>query len=155
MYNELKIYDFDGTLVDSAHRCRKTADGGFDLPFWLKHLHEAKFDKPLPLLEQFKKDCSNPDIFAVIATARVWDLDSIKYATKHKIYPNSVIARDSQGDKRRGGYLKIQGIERLLAMPAFAGISKISIFEDNIDYLKILCDHFKAVGHYFPSAQNY
>ena len=64
----------DGTIVCSLHRYRTQVIQGrelLDLQFWRENQHKAMQDSLLPLAVQYKADLNNPEIYVIIATARV------------------------------------------------------------------------------------
>jgi hypothetical protein len=159
MIKSLHVYDFDGTVCDSSERYRTIigADGvtRIDLNYWIENEYRTLEDSLLPLAARFKKELTDPSIYVVVATARIWDDLSVQFAKREGVTPQSVIARRNRQDTRKGADLKIQGIKKLLNLKQFKKLDTIHVFEDNIDYLKTLCDKFHAEGHYFPSVQGY
>ena len=156
MIKQVNIYDFDGTLVDSSHRYRGMicADGveRIDLDHWIENEHLAINDSLLPLMEQFRKDTENPEVFVIIATARVWCEVTQEFADIHGIEPDLLVARTNRADCRGGAELKIEGIAPLLSQEKFSN-AEVHVFEDNDSYLDKLCKAFSAIGHFIPSNQ--
>ncbi len=156
---EVKIYDMDGTIVCSAHRYRTDSSGeNIDLAHW-RSLDIAKFisqDSLLPLAEEYKRDLQNPGIYVIIATARACKKGDANYRfiREHLGNPDKFIHRLGPTDNRGGAELKLQAIIPLLNLKQFANAS-IKVFEDNISYLKKMCDRLNATGIYIPSVQGY
>lgn len=159
----IQIWDFDGTICDSSHRYRtQICEDGverIDLQYWIDNECRTIEDRPIPeTLARFKEACNDPEIFAVIATARIWCEQSQKWAEMYGIEPNAIYARRDRSDTRGGAALKIQAIKKLLNLKQFEKVDKIQVFEDNVSYLKAICDAFKdrnSEGFYFPSNQGH
>ena len=157
MIKSIEIYDMDGTLVDSSHRYRLLKDKQkIDLEYWRKNDIPEKIakDSLLPLAIQYKNSIANPEIYVIIATARVIKQADIDYIEKYLGMPNKLIGRKSINDTRKGADLKIQGLQYLNNLKQFKNVVK-HFFEDNIDYLEKVCYSIHAVPHYIESNQGY
>lgn len=154
----VRIYDMDGTIVCSLHRYRTItgADGieRIDLNYWRENDHKAYDDSLLPLAEQYKQDLACRDTFTVIATARVLGSPDLRFIREKLGMPGHIISR-AANDSRSGGLLKVLGLKRLFALKQFSGVSDIVFYEDNISYLKTVCDYFGISGVYCPSKQGH
>ena len=159
MIKKIHVYDFDGTIVDSSHRYKSVLceDGieRIDLQHWIDNEYRALGDSVLPLAEQYREDVADPEIFTIVATARIWCQLTEQFAMVHDLEPNHVIARIDRNDCRGGAELKITGIKKLLRLAGFAAVEQIHVFEDNTAYLKSMCDSLGAIGHYYPSNQGH
>lgn len=164
MIKKIKVYDLDGTLIDSSHRYRTDETGKrIDLEFWIANdTHEKIFqDKFLILKKWLEHDLQRDDTFVIFATARacIEGDSTYQFLQHHNIMPDKFIHRQGREDKRGGAELKIQAIKPLLNLKPFKNAT-IHIFEDNINYLKTMVDAFynsgkKVVGHYIPSKQGH
>ena len=156
MIKRVHIFDFDGTLVDSSHRYR-TADCGtkIDLQYWVDNEHKTMDDSLLPLVERFRELLANPEDYVIIATARIWCELSEQFAQLHNIEAQSLFARRDRQDTRGGAALKITGVKKLLNLKQFANVQEMHVYEDNVNYLKSMCDALQAEGHYYPSQQGH
>lgn len=159
MIKEVKIYDMDGTIVDSSHRYRTMAcNTRIDLQFWIAG-DKPEFiamDSLLPLAAQYKEDLQNPEVYVIIATARACEKGDANYefiATNLGM-PNKFVHRLGRGDTRGGAELKLQAIKPLMNLKQFAK-AQITVLEDNIAYLKKMCDNLGALGIYVPSVQGH
>lgn len=154
MIKEIKIYDMDGTIVDSTHRY-KTLDCGtkIDLQYWRDNEYRAYNDSLLPLAEQYKKDIQNPECYVIIATARIIRDDDMRFIKDKLGMPDYIISR-KENDSRSGGLLKILGLKKFFNLKNFKQ-AKAVFFEDNVSYLKAVCDYFKIEGVYIPSNQGH
>ena len=157
MIKQVKIYDMDGTIVDSTHRYRTVKDANgvekIDLDFWRANEFRAFDDSLLPLAAEYQADLKNPEIFVIIATARVMGDADWKFVNEKLGKPNAFISRKN-GDTTSGGKLKIRGLVKYLNLKQFKNAEKV-FFEDNMAYLKTVCDFFKIKGVYCPSMQGH
>lgn len=154
---QIAIYDMDGTIVDSSHRYRTIIDDNgierIDLQYWRDNEYRAMHDTLLPLAKQYQDDIQNPEIYTIIATARIirgpdsWFIDNVLGR------PNYTVSR-KEGDTRSGGILKIKGLQRFFNLVNFQGADAV-FYEDNTSYLKAVCDHFNIRGVYIPSVQGH
>lgn len=148
----------DGTIVCSLHRYRTIRDTAgierIDLGHWRENEHKALEDSLLPMAEQYKADLKDLDCFVVIATARVLRGPDYQFIREVLGMPGHIISR-ADGDSRSGGLLKVLGLKKLFSLKQFQGIDDIVFFEDNVNYLKSVCDHFGFRGVYVPSEQGH
>jgi hypothetical protein len=158
MIKKVKIYDMDGTIVDSSHRYATIQKDGklmIDLPFWIANCTEEKImqDGLLPLAEQYKKDLLDSETYVIIATARVMGDADFKFVKEILGQPNFLISRQ-KGDNQSGVTLKIKGLQRFFNLKNFKQAT-FTFFEDNTSYLKGVCDKFGIIGVYVPSKQGH
>lgn len=151
---EIHIYDMDGTIVCSLHRFRVGDNGKIDLTHWIENCTPEKIEKDslLPLAEQYKEQLKNPEIYVVIATARVMESSDYKFIEENLGFPNKIISRNGREDTRKGAEMKIAGLRYLKNLKQFAK-AKIHFYEDNKDYLYPVADYLGATAHYIPSKQ--
>ncbi len=150
---KIVIYDMDGTIVCSLHRY-KTIDNKIDLAYWRENQYKAFDDSLLPLAEQYKSDLINPDVYVIIATARVLNQPDIDFINIKLGKPDYIISR-KDNDSRSGGLLKILGLKKLFSLKQFQKVKDIIFYEDNTSYLKAVCDYFSITGVYIPSKQGH
>jgi len=158
MIKQIHIFDMDGTIVDSLHRYKiNPATGKIDLAHWLEHdtpEHIAK-DKPKgDLAEIYKEMISDPEIYVVIATARVLKDADYDWIEKHIGIPDKIISRNGRGDTRKGAKMKIDGLRYLKNLRQFANIPKW-FYEDNKEYLYPVADFLGAVPIFCESKQGF
>ena len=135
MIKEIHVYDMDGTIVDSTHRYRTMpCNTRIDLQYWIDNQHKAMQDSLLPLASKYQAQLLNPEIYVIIATARVLnkpDLDFIKYVLGQ---PDKVISRQGRNDCRSGTDLKAPPLKQLFSLKQFKSAKKW-FYEDNKTYL--------------------
>ena len=150
------IYDMDGTIVDSSHRYRTMMVNGvekIDLDYWRANEYRAMEDGLLPLADQYRQDVQNPDVFVIIATARIIRERDMQFITEILGTPDHIISR-GVNDNRSGATLKIKGLQRFFNLKQFK-LADAVFYEDNVSYLKAVCDHFQIRGVYIPSVQGH
>lgn len=156
MIKQVKIYDMDGTIVDSLHRYATIEREGkifIDLPYWVANKDKAMKDTLLPLAKEYQKDILNPEVYVIIATARVLYEPDTRFIREILGQPDYIISR-KEGDIQSGITLKINGLTKFFNLVNFRKAQFI-FFEDNASYLKGVCDKFKILGVYTPSLQGH
>ena len=154
----IAIYDMDGTIVCSLHRYRTIFDDRgerIDLGYWRENEHRAMEDSLLPLAKQYKQDVSDPFCITIIATARILRNADIEFISTRLGNPDHIVSR-AEGDVTSGGTLKVSGLKPILEdYKARFDIWDIVFYEDNVQYLKTVCDYFNIRGVYIPSKQGH
>jgi hydroxymethylpyrimidine pyrophosphatase-like HAD family hydrolase len=157
MLKQIAIYDIDGTIVDSSHRYRTRMDDNgiekIDLEYWRANEYRAMEDGLLPLAKQYMADIQNPEIYVIIATARILNAPDYQFIREILGEPNYIVSRGAD-DTRSGKELKIKGLQKFFNLVNFKNIDAV-FYEDNIEYLKAVCDHFNIRGVYIPSVQGH
>lgn len=155
---KIRIFDMDGTIVCSLHRYRtvKGADNieRIDLQYWRDNEHRAMDDSLLPMAEEYKRALQCNETFTIIATARVINTPDNEFIDKILGKPDHLISR-AANDTRSGALLKVLGLRKLFSLKQFSAVSDIIFYEDNISYLKTVCDEFGFTGVYVPSRQGH
>lgn len=150
------IYDMDGTIVDSSHRYRTIVDEKgerIDLDYWRENEHLALNDGLLPMIEQYWHDLADPECYVIIATARVMNEPDWQFVREIVGLPDYFISRKA-GDSQSGKTLKINGLAKFFNLQNFKD-AEFVFYEDNIQYLKAVCDRFGISGVYIPSVQGH
>lgn len=153
---KVSIYDMDGTIVDSSHRYRTIAtENGerIDLDYWRDNEYRAMEDSLLPMADQYKLDLADPSCFVIIATARVMHGPDWQFVKEILGEPDYFISRND-GDSQSGKTLKINGLAKFFNLAWFKN-ADVTFYEDNVDYLKAVCDRFNIRGVYIPSKQGH
>jgi hypothetical protein len=150
------IYDMDGTIVDSSHRYRTiTDDNGtrIDLDYWRENEYRALSDSTLPLFAQYQKDIADINCYVIIATARVMHNPDWQFVKDTLGEPDYFISRPADSSVS-GKTLKINGLAKFFNLVTFKDADFV-FYEDNIEYLKAVCDRFNIRGVYIPSKQGH
>lgn len=150
------IYDMDGTIVDSLHRYRTVvtpAGERIDLNYWRENEYRAMDDGLLPLADQYRRDLADPACYVIIATARVMRDADWQFVQDILGEPDYFISR-RDGDTQSGKTLKINGLAKFFNLVNFKNADFV-FYEDNVDYLKAVCDRFNIRGVYVPSKQGH
>lgn len=150
------IYDMDGTIVDSSHRYRTIIDGSgerIDLDYWRDNEYRAMEDSLLPMFEQYQKDLADDNCYVIIATARVMNEPDWQFVNEILGKPDYFISRPANSDVS-GKTLKINGLAKFFNLVTFKD-AEFVFYEDNISYLKAVCDRFNIRGVYIPSKQGH
>jgi len=150
------IYDMDGTIVDSSHRYRTIVDDNgerIDLDYWRENEYRAMGDSLLPMADQYKADLANESCYVIIATARVMHAPDWQFVKEILGEPDYFISR-ADGDSQSGKTLKINGLAKFFNLAWFKN-ADVCFYEDNVSYLKAVCDRFGIRGVYIPSKQGH
>lgn len=150
------IYDMDGTIVDSLHRYRTVVSPNgerIDLDYWRENEYRAMQDTLLPLADQYRADLADPCCYVIIATARVMRDPDWLFVQKVLGEPDYFISR-RDGDSQSGKTLKINGLAKFFNLVNFKTADFV-FYEDNVEYLKAVCDRFNIRGVYVPSKQGH
>jgi hydroxymethylpyrimidine pyrophosphatase-like HAD family hydrolase len=153
---KVSIYDMDGTIVDSLHRYRTIIDANgerIDLDYWRENEYRAMDDSLLPLAEQYKRDLADQNCYVIIATARILRSADNQFISDILGEPDYIISRN-EGSTISGGTLKINGLAKFFNLITFKD-AEFTFYEDNVDYLKAVCDRFNIRGVYVPSKQGH
>lgn len=155
--HKVKIFDMDGTIVDSSHRYRTIIDENgiekIDLQYWRENEYRAMEDGLLPLASHYRECLRDENTFVIIATARVMGESDYQFVREILGEPDYLISRKA-GDTISGGQLKINGLQKFWNLKQFKHASW-TFYEDNAQYLKKVCDHFGIRGVYIPSKQGH
>lgn len=154
----IAIYDMDGTVVDSLHRYRTIIDDNgierIDLQYWRDNEYRAMDDTLLPLASQYQRDIIDPDCYTIIATARIIRGPDMQFIRNILGMPRYIISRMGDSDNRSGKVLKILGLQKFFNLRQFKP-ENATFYEDNMTYLRGVCDHFNIRGVYVPSNQGH
>ena len=112
-----------------------TSEGKIDLPHWIENATPEKIaqDSLLPLADQYQAQLADPEIYVVIATARVMSQADLDYVKNVLGQPNKIISR-KMGETTKGSEMKIAGLRFLKNLKQFSNVPK-TFYEDNKDYL--------------------
>jgi hypothetical protein len=131
--NRYKIWDLDGTVIDSSHRYSTLANGDIDLPRWIADNTRANIeqDKLLPLARLMKSNYRQGDI-VIINTARVLGVWDHCFLAENGIKAHFILSR-ALGDNRGDAEMKRAKLFALFAdlKVPFSRWSKASTFYDD------------------------
>tara|TARA_X000001036_G_scaffold236348_1_gene220505 strand:+ start:2336 stop:2857 length:522 start_codon:yes stop_codon:yes gene_type:complete len=135
----IRIYDLDGTVIDSSHRATHNEQGQIDLNGWKeKSTKDYIFqDTLLPLYTQLVADYKNGDM-VILCTARElgkWDYEFIHF---HNIFYDKIISRP-KGNQTADHLLKKAQCRYLFNLPQYKEYEKW-FFDDNEANLMALAD---------------
>jgi hypothetical protein len=143
--NRYKIWDLDGTVIDSSHRYSTLANGDIDLPRWIADNTRANIeqDKLLPLARLMKSNYRQGDI-VIICTARVLGVWDHVYLADKGIKANFILSR-AKGDTRGDAEMKKAKLIALfsdLKIPFARWTRNATFYDDNQGVL----DMAKKIG---------
>ena len=143
---QYKIWDLDGTVIDSSHRYSTLANGDIDLPRWIADNTRANIeqDKLLPLARLMKSNYRQGKDIVIICTARVLGIHDHCFLAENGIKAHFILSR-AIGDNRGDAEMKRQKLFALFAdlKVPFSRWSKASTFyDDNLGVLAMA----KALG---------
>jgi len=100
--NTFKIWDLDGTVIDSSHRYSTLANGDINLPKWIADNTRKNIERDtlLPLARLMRSNYRQGDI-VIICTARVLGVWDHVFLADHGIRAQFILSRglgDNRGD---------------------------------------------------------
>jgi len=136
--NRYKIWDLDGTVIDSSHRYSTLANGDIDLPRWIADNTRANIeqDKLLPLARLMRSNYQQGDI-VIICTARVLGVWDHVFLADHGIKAQFILSR-ALGDNRGDAEMKRQKLLALFAdlkIPFARWTRNATFYDDNLGVL--------------------
>jgi hypothetical protein len=131
---EIKIYDLDGTIIDSSHRAITNRDGSINLDKWREMSTKDYIfkDDLLPMYWQLVNDYKMGHII-VICTARVLGEEDLNFIHSMGIYYDYIISRP-EGNTTPDDVLKWQQCRHFFNLKQFKKLTK-TILDDNINTL--------------------
>ncbi len=133
-----KIWDLDGTVIDSSHRYSTLANGDIDLPRWIADNTRANIEQDtlLPLARLMKSNYRMGDI-VIICTARVLGIWDHVYLADHGIKAQFILSR-AIGDNRGDAEMKRAKLFALfadLSIPFARWTRNATFYDDNLGVL--------------------
>ena len=91
---KVRIYDLDGTIIDSSHRAKHDKNGILDLEHWKRNKTKENIfrDDLLPMYWQLRSDYENGNI-VVLCTADELNKYDLEYIHSMGIYYDYIISR--------------------------------------------------------------
>lgn len=123
----MRVYDLDGTVIDSRHRQLADSQGNLDLAAWREHSTPEKIarDSLLPLAQDLK-NCLALGLPVAICTARVLGDADRAYLREHGLDAPVILSRDGEKDNRPDAQLKR---EKLLSLGV--DLRGVTLYDDN------------------------
>ena len=132
--NRYKIWDLDGTVIDSSHRYSTLPNGDIDLPRWIADNTRANIEQDtlLPLARLMQSNHRQGDI-VIICTARVLGVWDHCFLADHGIKAQFILSR-ALGDNRGDAEMKRQKLLALFAdlkIPFARWTRNATFYDDN------------------------
>jgi hypothetical protein len=132
--NTFKIWDLDGTVIDSSHRYSTLENGDIDLPKWIADntRENIERDSLLPLARLMRSNYRQGDI-VIICTARVLGVWDHVFLADHGIKAHFILSR-ALGDNRGDAEMKRQKLLALFAdlkIPFARWTRNATFYDDN------------------------
>jgi len=128
MFNNILIFDLDGTTIDSSHRHVTLPDGTLNLAKWIEYSTPEKIfqDQVLPLGKLVSK--LGKKHYTIICTARVLSHADLEFLMDRGICVDKIISRP-EGNNTPDGELKKKQLNSFLSLKQFKNKNKI-MFDD-------------------------
>ena len=138
--NTYKIWDLDGTVIDSTHRYSTLPNGDIDLPKWIADNTRANIerDEMLPLARLMRSNYRMGDI-VIICTARVLGVWDKVFLADNGIKAQFILSREI-GDTRGDAEMKRAKLFALfssLNIPFARWTRNATFYDDNLGVLKM------------------
>jgi len=137
---QYKIWDLDGTVIDSSHRYSTLANGDIDLPKWIADNTRENIERDtlLPLARLMQSNYANGDV-VIICTARVLGVWDKVFLADHGIKAHFVLSR-ALGDNRGDAEMKRAKLLALFAdlkIPFARWTRNATFYDDNMGVLNM------------------
>lgn len=128
MFNNIIIFDLDGTTIDSSHRHATLADGTLNLAAWIENSTPEKIaqDTVLPLGHLVSKLGNNA--YTIICTARNLSHADLEFLIENGIAVDKIISRPV-GNNTPDGELKKRQLKSFLSLKQFQN-KNVIMFDD-------------------------
>ena len=131
---QYKIWDLDGTVIDSSHRYSTLPNGDIDLPRWIADNTKANIERDslLPLARLMRSNWRQGDT-VIICTARVLGIHDHCFLADHGIKANFILSR-AIGDNRGDAEMKRAKLIALFAdlkIPFARWTRNATFYDDN------------------------
>ena len=134
---KIRIYDLDGTIIDSSHRARHDQNGKLDLEHWkANNTKENIFkDDLLPMYWQLVADYKNGD-YVIICTAREMGKWDYEYLHQMGIYYDRILSRPT-GEETADWKLKRKLLNPFFNLKPFQKYEKYFYDDNNSNLLAL------------------
>ena len=138
----IKIFDLDGTVIDSSHRTRFLADGSLDLAYWQANATPRKIaaDTLLPLAKQMQSAYARGNCLVMVCTARVMSASDYLYLDMNGLQYHAITSRP-EGETMPDFALKLYALHGLCTENgwSWARFRKMAVmFDDNLSVIDAL-----------------
>ena len=135
---QYKIWDLDGTVIDSSHRYSTLENGDIDLPKWIADntRENIEQDQLLPLARLMRSNYRQGDI-VIICTARVLGVWDHVFLADHGIKAHFILSRalvDNRGDAEMKRS-KLLALFADLKIPFARWTRNATFYDDNLGVL--------------------
>ena len=135
---KFKIWDLDGTVIDSSHRYATLENGDIDLPRWIENntRENIALDKLLPLADTMRENFRSGDT-VIICTARVLGFWDRVFLADNGIECHYILSRklgDSRGDAVMKRAMLLE-LFQTLNIPLARWTRNATFYDDNIGVL--------------------
>jgi len=144
MIRQIHVFDLDGVLVDSSHRCRFNSDGSLDARYWHENYTPEKIalDRLLPTSRKYISSLVNDSIFTIICTTRYGCAADHIYIDDKLGHPDKILfVGESKPPYKPAHELKRRQLQRILNLKQFQNIP-CTLWEDNLKNIEALRDLF-------------
>ena len=136
----IKIFDLDGTVIDSSHRTRFLADGSLDLAYWQANATPRKIaaDTLLPLAKQMQSAYARGNCLVMVCTARVMSASDYLYLDNNGLQYHAILSRP-EGNTMPDLALKLYALVGLCRQSGFSWArfcSTAIMFDDNLSVIE-------------------
>ena len=138
----IKIFDLDGTVIDSSHRTRFFADGSLDLAYWQANATPRKIaaDKLLPLAKQMQSAYARGNCLVMVCTARVMTHSDFLFLDMHGLKYHAITSRP-EGETMPDFALKLYALHGLCSENgwSWARFCEMAVmYDDNLSVINSL-----------------
>ena len=141
-YDMIKIFDLDGTVIDSSHRTRFLADGSLDLDYWQANATPRKIaaDTLLPLAKQMQSAYARGNCLVMVCTARVMSASDFLFLDMNGLQYHAITSRP-EGETMPDFALKLYALHGLCSEHgwSWARFRKMAVmYDDNLSVINSL-----------------
>tara|TARA_X000001382_G_scaffold67522_1_gene46920 strand:- start:695 stop:1171 length:477 start_codon:yes stop_codon:yes gene_type:complete len=138
----IKIFDLDGTVIDSSHRTRFFADGSLDLAYWKANAtpHKIAADTLLPLAKQMQSAYARKNSLIMVCTARVMGASDYHYLKQNGLKYHAMLSRP-EGNTMPDFALKLYALHGLCSDYGWSWAqfcAKAIMYDDNLSVIDSL-----------------
>ena len=138
----IKIFDLDGTVIDSSHRTRFLADGSLDLDYWQANATPRNIaaDTLLPLAKQMQSAYARGNCLVMVCTARVMSASDYLFLDMNGLQYHAITSRP-EGETMPDFALKLYALHGLCSEHgwSWARFRKMAVmYDDNLSVINSL-----------------